>query len=322
MHLSVSVPRALLRIALVGVAVVLVSALFAKPAPAATKVRIAVQPVANMAPIPLGKRLGFFKQAGIDLEIVRGVTSVTIYPGVIRGDFQAGTSSWSALTIAVSQGLPVMGVAAMDRAGTNPKKDTGQIVVPKNSPIKTLADLKGKAIAVNATKNLTEIGPAEILRRKAKVTAKYVGVPFANMPAALRSGSVDAANAYEPFLTQMKREMGVRVLAGSNVEFYRDLAIGNIVMSRDWVNKNRAAAVAFKKAVEKSVRYAQRHQAAVRSILPTHSGITRELAQKVNLPIYDTVIPVRQINRIGVIFRNYGVIPKAPDMSKSVFTGK
>lgn len=313
----------LARLTVIGVALAVLCALFGTTAsaPAATKMKLALQTPANFAPVSLGKRLGYFKKAGIDLEVVRVTSPAAIIPGLMRGDYQATTFSWTAMTVAASQGLPLVGVASLDRAGTNPKKDIQQLLVPKNSPIKTLADLKGKTIGVNATKNLGEIQIAEILRRKAKVQAKYVSVPFPNQSAALKSGQIDAVNAIEPFVTLMKQTLGVRSIAGPNVDFYPNLSIANVTMTRDYVNKNKALVQAFRRAMDKSVRYAARHPDAVRSILPTHSGIAPEVASAVTLPTFSTAISLRQLNRIAVILRNYGTIPKAPDMSKSVFTG-
>ena len=76
------------------------------------------------------------------------------------------------------------------------------IYVTSNSPIKSLAGLRGRTIAINAPKNILYLLVASVLAEHviSPQSVKFVtNIPFAAMPAALKAGKVDAAVLPEPF---------------------------------------------------------------------------------------------------------------------------
>lgn len=92
------------------------------------------------------------------------------------------------------------------------------ILVPKDSPIKSLADLKGKKVAV--TKGAGSHFLLLAVLAKAGLTFKDITPAYltpADGRAAFVSGNVDAWVAWDPFLTSAKAQSGARILTdGSN----------------------------------------------------------------------------------------------------------
>ncbi|MDQ0201520.1 sulfonate ABC transporter substrate-binding protein [Neobacillus ginsengisoli] len=109
-------------------------------------------------------------------------------------------------------------------ASANPKGEA--ILVPKNSPIKTLKDLKGKKIALNKGSNVHFL-LVKILE-KAGIPygdIKTVFLPPADARAAFEKGSVDAWVIWDPFLADAERATNARILADgtglvNNREFF------------------------------------------------------------------------------------------------------
>src|SRR4051812_24814546 len=118
------------------------------------KVNVGVIAIVDVAPIYLGKQKGFFTKHNIDLTLTAAQGGAAIVPAVVSGQYQFGFSNVVSLLLASSNGLPLKvvcnGVASTGVSGN----DYGAVVVKKDSPIKTAADLAGHTVAVNTLKNI------------------------------------------------------------------------------------------------------------------------------------------------------------------------
>ncbi|WP_455647966.1 sulfonate ABC transporter substrate-binding protein [Lonepinella koalarum] len=100
------------------------------------------------------------------------------------------------------------------------------IVVPKNSPITNVADLKGKKVAFNRGSNVHYL----IVRALQEAGLKYSDIEPAYLPpsdarAAFERGSVDAWVIWDPYLAAAEQQLGARILRDAtgladNHEFY------------------------------------------------------------------------------------------------------
>ena len=83
----------------------------------------------------------------------------------------------------------------------------------RNSPIKTASDLNGKTIAGNGLGNIMQIASAAWMAKNGgdPSTAKFVELPFSEMPLALQSGRIDAAMISNPLLG-VALTQGARIL--------------------------------------------------------------------------------------------------------------
>jgi sulfonate transport system substrate-binding protein len=91
------------------------------------------------------------------------------------------------------------------------------IIVPKDSPITTVAGLKGKKVALNKGANAHFL--LVKLLQKAGVNYGDIDTVFltpADARAAFERGSVDAWAIWEPFLAAAQRQTGARILADGN----------------------------------------------------------------------------------------------------------
>jgi NitT/TauT family transport system substrate-binding protein len=93
-----------------------------------------------------GEKLGFFKEEGLVLDKIAVTGSAVLLPQVAANQVQFGYANPDLTIIALSKGepLPVRFVANWLRS------QTFEFVTLENSPIRTLADLKGKKLAVGA----------------------------------------------------------------------------------------------------------------------------------------------------------------------------
>ena len=100
------------------------------------------------------------------------------------------------------------------------------IIVPKDSALRSVADLKGRKVALNKGSNVHYL----LVKALEKAGLRYTDVqtvflPPADARAAFERGSVDAWVIWDPFLAAAERQIGARQLADgtglvSNHQFY------------------------------------------------------------------------------------------------------
>jgi sulfonate transport system substrate-binding protein len=110
---------------------------------------------------------------------------------------------------AQAAGAPLAYVAA-----TPPRPASEAVLVPKDSAIKAVTDLKGKKVAFNKGSNVHYF----LVKLLEKHGLKYADVqpiflPPADARAAFEKGSVDAWVIWDPFLAAAEHSLGARVLA-------------------------------------------------------------------------------------------------------------
>jgi NitT/TauT family transport system substrate-binding protein len=112
----------------------------------------------------VGIEKGFFKQAGIDITgVINGEGGGTSVRALIASDLGFGETSPAAGLAAIAQGQDIKLVAI----GSRSLADNVIIVMP-NSPIKSMAELKGKKFGISNPKSLGEM--------TAVIAAEKVGI--------------------------------------------------------------------------------------------------------------------------------------------------
>jgi len=146
---------------------------------------------------------------------------------------------------------------------TVPRPRLEAIIVPKGSPIKTVADLKGKRVAYNKGSNVQYF----LVKLLEKHGLKYSDVQSVFLPppdarAAFEKGAVDAWIIWDPFLASAQKSLDAQLLADAtgvakNRQYYftsREfathntdvlrIAIGEVNAIDTWISKNKSAAAA------------------------------------------------------------------------------
>jgi len=247
---------------------------------AADKLSIAVIPIADCAPIYLGKEKGFFAKQNLDITLSTQGGGAAIIPGVLSGQLQFGFSNVPSLLIAQTKGLKFVGVRGHDFSA---------ILVPADSPIKTAKDLTGKTVAVNNLNNIGDVSVRAGVRAAGgdPKNVKFIEVPFPDMPAALANHRIEAGWMVEPFVT-IAQSRGNRVVNWPLVDIAPKVMIAVYFASVQYANANPDIVKRFKAAITESLAYADSHNDEVRKIIPTYTRISPEIAAKITLPIWPT----------------------------------
>ncbi|WP_144639212.1 ABC transporter substrate-binding protein [Bordetella genomosp. 13] len=159
------------------------------------RVRLDWTPWGVHAPFHLAAQKGWFKRAGLDVQLEDGNGSVTTVQIVGNGDsFDVGHAALASMMVARDKGLPVKALAVFARQG-----DVG-VLVPADSGIDGPAGLKGKKVAYTAGSLEAPFIDAFLahgnLRRDA---LELINVDAAGKASTYAVGRADAAFSTIPF---------------------------------------------------------------------------------------------------------------------------
>jgi NitT/TauT family transport system substrate-binding protein len=278
-----------------------------------TEITVNTLPISNGLPLDLGINKGFFRKQGISIKKVTLQSGNDIVLALANRSGEIGYVGYVPAMIARTQGIPVTVVAASDVEGTSVNDNWQNILVRSNSSIRTVADLRGKTIAVNALKGVGEVMIKAALRKRGvnPDSINLLAMPFPTMRAALRNGQVDAIWTPEPFHSQAINLDGARIVMAPGPVLGRFWPIGCYVARQDWASRNPALARKFRLAINESLRYAQANPNEIRALLPAGT-------QNVRLPIWSPLIDRDQVLQLARYSKDFGVISTLPNLTQLV----
>ena len=234
------------RLSLLALAAV---ALAAPPAFAQQKVDFILNwvPGGDHAPYYYAKKMGWYKDAGIDLNLEPGKGSAVAVQKVAAGANPIGLADMpNALTLR-GKGADTVGV--FNVYANSPQG----LYWLKSSGIKSVKDLAGKKIGNPAGDGARTIWPALAKANgmdPASVT--WVNIDANSKLAALKSKSIDATtsfyNIHHIFQKELGDDMGFVAWKDAGLNTY-----GNtVIVNGDWLKKNKPTVAAFVKVTQKA----------------------------------------------------------------------
>ncbi|MBI4317069.1 MAG: ABC transporter substrate-binding protein [Chloroflexi bacterium] len=229
-----------------------------KPLAPPVKVKLAVSKQATEAALFIALEKGYFKDEGLDVELVNFAGGAQMIPALAIGEVHVGSGSSSAGFInAIQRELNFKIVAdrghsakGMGVSGLGVRKD-----LVDSGAYKGFADLKGKTIASNATASSGEFLAAEALRKGGlkEEDAKYIAMPFPDLLAAFSNKAIDAAVFGEPLHTQAI-DRGLVVRVNTTDQIYLDYQMSLLIYSPKLMTEMPEAAKRFAVAYLKGIR--------------------------------------------------------------------
>lgn len=178
-----------------------------------------------------------YEKYGVDAEIIVAGSGAESNELLASGRADGGTLGLGPSVVAWSNGINLVPVVKY-RDGA----DVYSILAHKDAGIQTIADLKGKRVAVAKG---TDPETAFILALKAHGVEyselEVLDVKWADQPALLDRGEVDAVNSNEPFTTTMLNTMSDKVMMIERLTPYYGNG-GLMLLTEDFVSKHPEAA--------------------------------------------------------------------------------
>lgn len=273
----------------------------------ATKLVVGYMPLSIYAPIYVAYEKGYYAAEGLDVELQSfttgtDITTLTATNKLNIGLTGVGPAYWNG----VSQGLPLTIIAPGHSEGS---PVASPLMISKKAceegTIKSVADLKGKKVSVNAP------GATELWLEKALetggLTIKDVDLQYLTFPdavTALDSGALDAAIVGEPVATQAEQNgLAVRLLSDFPVQgIWPTMVFGN----SDWLKANPDAATGFVKAYLKAANDLNTNfnDPVNLAIINKYTKVPADLVAASVKPIYSTdgTIDLKSLDELQTFF--------------------
>ena len=239
------------------------------------------------------------------------------------GALDFGTTGEAPPIFAQAAGSPLLYVAY------EPPSPTGEaILVPKDSPITTVAELKGRAVALNKGSNVhyllvqalasAGLTPADI---------KPVYLAPADARAAFERGNVDAWAIWDPFLSAAQEATGGRTLVDGSGMGGHALAPNRqfFLASQDFATDHPEILGLLHTQIDATDHWAEQHQAETTALLAISMGLSQPIVARAVArlgygvhPMTPEVIADQQ--KIADTFFNLHLIPHKLDVARAVWS--
>jgi NitT/TauT family transport system substrate-binding protein len=268
-----------------------------------TKLVVAAVPATDSAGLYIAQERGMFAAAGLQVQIKAAVSSADVIKAQQQGLYDISSGAYPSYIAADAHGANFRVLVA----GSTMGPATQEIMVMPGSPINTVSDLKGKAIAINAPNNIGTVLVDSLLNDNAvnwRPTApmgervNLVPMPFPEMAAALKNKQVDAAWMPEPFITEDEEAIGAQPLADADQGAAESLPIAGYVVTQSWLDKYPRTAAAFRSVMEKAQAIAAQNQSEVQKAMTRFASVqplSSNILATTGFPTATTAAPLQRV---------------------------
>jgi NitT/TauT family transport system substrate-binding protein len=285
------------------------------------RIKVGLLPFSESLAAVIADKQGFFKEEGLEIETSKFDSGALAVPVLQSGRMDIVLSNTVATFQAIEQGLDavVLAPAAIVRQ-TSP--DTTTAIVVKKGVIKSPKELEGKRIAVNVINSTAWLHSVAWLEKHGvdRTKVRFTEVPFPQMNDPLMNGQIDAGTQVEPFRSALMTTGNAEIIGWPYVETAPNTDITQYIALSSWVQKNRATAAKFVRAIIKGANFALSNEAAMRDINQQFTNLNPALKDKVLLPRFGTAINLKEMTHTTEMMRKYGLLKTSVDVSKRVFT--
>src|SRR6201996_801826 len=287
-----------------------------------TNVTLGYVPYSDDASLFYAQDSGIFRQHGLNVSFVAQASPVAVEASMASGTEQFGFITTPVLINLASKGVNVKCVSSVDgNEPSVPADDSTVLVAAKGSGITSVKDLAGKNVAEVQLTSLNSLA-IEILAKQAGInptSIHQIAIPFAQMPAALAQGRVQAAVIVAPFAATALSE-GATVLAHPNVQLFPNATVTCLDAMSSYITANPTVVSEFRAAMDQSIAYSKTHQAQVKQTLVKGLSLSPTVAAAQILATnWNSSFNLASITMIENYMKEFGVITSEPPASSLVW---
>ena len=258
---------------------------------AAPKIRIGYWPVAAGLPFFAAIEKGYFKEAGLEVEALKFAGAQQVMEAMLSGRSDGSSNGTGSANLAIGE---IAQPGLFKIFATNPsnaKYVLEEFLVPKDSPVKSMAELKGKRIASGP--GIQNVTLAKTMLEKAGAGVMSVTeLPIGQHVAALAAGQIDAAYTLEPTGTIGRLNGTTRVLEAGVVAHYilgdpmAPWHGGSASLTSEFIKKYPAETRKFIAAYARGIALVRTKPDEARQFMKGYTAIEGALANEVPLASY------------------------------------
>jgi len=287
-----------------------------------TTLSVAVVPAVDSAGFFVALHEGLFAAKGLTINYMPATSSQLVINGQMSGKYDITGGNYVSYVQHVVQDHQPLEIIA---EGSVMQQGTQAIYTLPSSKIKTLAQLKGHVLGINAPGNINYLLAASVLTENgislAAVEFPKQPIPFPKMAAKLAAGQVAAAALPEPFATAAEQQYGAVELEDLNQGATENFPIQGYVATKSWVQHNPGTLKAFLAALEQGQEIADTSRTAVEQAMeslkgPMNGQVPPIVAAVMALNIYPIGIDRVRLQRVPDVMLQFGLLHARFDISQ------
>ena len=280
--------RRVLQAGAAGIAALAAPAVLAQAAP---KIRIGYWPVAAGLPFFAAVDRGYFKEAGLEVEPLKFAGAQQVMEAMLAGRSDGSSNGTGSANLAIGEIAQPGLFKIFCTNPSNAKFVLDEFIVAKDSPVKSMAELKGKKVASGpGIQNVTLC--KTMLERAGATGASVSELPIGQHVAALVAGQVDACYTLEPTGTVGRMNGTTRVLEAGVVAKYilgdpmAPWHGGAASLTSEFIKKNPEVAKKFIAAYARGIELVRTRPQEARTHMKGYTAIEGALTAEVPLASY------------------------------------
>jgi NitT/TauT family transport system substrate-binding protein len=237
------------------------------------KLRIASPPNSDFVMAVYAQKSGIFRKYGLDADITIMASGSAAAAAMVGGSLELARSSTLSLIEAHARGLHFVIVSPSSTYNTD--APTSGLVVLKDGPIRSGADLNGKVVSVPAVGDLDTIATSGWIDQNGgdSRTVKFLGLPHRAAPEALLSGRIAACNLPEPNLTDALNTGKCRILGKTLDGIGKHFISTAYFCTSEYALANPDILARFRKALYESAAYANAHNSQMWPLIAQFTNV-------------------------------------------------
>lgn len=281
-----------------------------------TKLRVSYVPATTVLPLHVAEQQGYFEKRGLDVTL-KEASNISDIPATLGRQFDIALGTATDLIKAGGAGVDVVQMAGNTiDTKSNPFV---QLMVRKDSAIKSVSDLEGKKVGTPTLGGVIHAAVQYAAQQEGLDPSKIRGVeaPSPTLPDQLKAGRIDAVEALEPFATTLKKN-GAVSLGDPFAAIGQPLATNFWIANGDWARENQDVVRKYVDALEEAVAYIKANPKQARGILQDYTNMPPKIAQIVPLPTWDLAIRTQDLSKWVDVLEETGQFNRDVDPQKLV----
>ncbi len=260
-------------------------------AQASPRIRIGFWPVASALPFFVAIEKGWFKDAGLDVEPLKFASAQQVMEAMLSGRAEGSANGTASAVLAIGEIAQPGLFKIFCTNPTNAKYVLDEFIVAKDSPIRSLAELKGRRVASGP--GIQNVTLAKVMLERAGAGPMAVTeLPIGQHVASIAAGQVDAAYTLEPTGTVGRLNGSTRTLEVGVVAKYvlgdpmAPWHGGSASLTSDFLSKHGDVAKKYMAAYRKGVDLVKQKPDEARPFLKGYTAIEGPLTSEVPMSDY------------------------------------